>query len=693
MKILCVDDNKDNLYLIESVFTPLGHECIKAANGEQALRILQDEDIDLIISDILMPIMDGFTLCRTIRKDENLPNIPFIFFTATYTGEQDEELARKIGADDFIVKPCEPEDFVKRVQKVMDKVSCVPNDIKCDIEDEKTVLKLYNDRLVRKLEQKMLETEEEIKQHKQTMAALQRSEELLKTTQALGKLGGWEYDVLNETMYWTEEMYRLHDLDPNSDDNSNLMANSIKGFPEDKRQELLKAMDRIKKYGESFEMDSWYTTQKNRKIYIRAAAIPEIVDGKLVKVIGTCQDLTEAKQAEMAKHELEEQLRQAQKMDSIGQLAGGVAHDFNNILTVILGYAEEILSNLHSNDPLREDINEILNAGLRASSLTRQLLTFSRKQVIKPQLVDINSCITNLYKMLMRLIGEDIDFELSLGEDLPYIWADIGQIEQVIMNLVINAREAMQMGGKLTITTFDFRTTKEFRAKHPLIDKDHYLVLKVQDTGCGMDAATKEHIFEPFFTTKGPGKGHGTGLGLPTVYGIVLQAGGHINVESKPGRGTTFVIMIPASEEKPDSQDKDSNLKTTQGKSELVLIVEDDSSILDLTGKIISKMGYRISLAESADRALEMIENEGMRPRVLITDAVMPGLSGIELATIIRVKYPEIGIIIMSGYAGDVVAKYGEVQPDIPLIQKPFSRTDMAKLIQKVVEDTAQQQP
>jgi len=395
----------------------------------------------------------------------------------------------------------------------------------------------------------------------------------------------------------------------------------------------------------------------------------------------------------MAKHELEEQLRQAQKMDSIGQLAGGVAHDFNNILTVILGYAEEILSNLHSNDPLREDINEILNAGLRASSLTRQLLTFSRKQVIKPQLVDINSCITNLYKMLMRLIGEDIDFELSLGEDLPYIWADIGQIEQVIMNLVINAREAMQMGGKLTITTFDFRTTKEFRAKHPLIDKDHYLVLKVQDTGCGMDAATKEHIFEPFFTTKGPGKGHGTGLGLPTVYGIVLQAGGHINVESKPGRGTTFVIMIPASEEKPDSQDKDSNLKTTQGKSELVLIVEDDSSILDLTGKIISKMGYRISLAESADRALEMIENEGMRPRVLITDAVMPGLSGIELATIIRVKHPEIGIIIMSGYAGDVVAKYGEVQPDIPLIQKPFSRTDMAKLIQKVVEDTAQQQP
>ena len=693
MKILCVDDKTENLYMMESLLTPLGYQCIRATNGKEALDLLQDAGVDLIISDILMPVMDGFSLCRTIRKDPSLNHIPFIIFTATHTGEQDEDLARKIGADDFIVKPCEPDIFVERVQEVMESMSSENAGPNREIEDEKTVLKLYNERLVRKLEQKMVETEEEIQQRKKAMAALQRSEDILKTTQALGKLGGWEYDVQNDSMYWTEEMYHLHDADPESDDISDLVATSIKGFPDDKRQLLLRAMENMRKRAESYEIESWYTTQKGRKIYVRAAAIPETVDGKLAKVIGTFQDLTEAKQAEIAKHELEEQLRQAQKMDSIGQLAGGVAHDFNNVLTVILGYAEEILNNLHSNDPLAADINEILNAGLRASSLTRQLLTFSRKQVIKPQLVDINACITNLHKMLMRLIGEDVEFELSLGDHLPYIWADIGQIEQVIMNLVINAREAMQMGGVLTITTFEHRTNPDFRERHPFIDKEHYLVLKVQDTGCGMDAETKEHIFEPFFTTKGPGKGHGTGLGLPTVYGIVRQAGGHIHVESKPGRGTSFVIMIPASKEKPGSQMQDINPKMTQGNSELVLIVEDDNSILDLTGKIISKMGYKVSLAKSADRAMEMIEDEGLRPRILITDVVMPGLSGVELATIVRVKHPQIGIILMSGYAGDIVAKYGDIQPDIPFIQKPFSKTEMAKLIQKVMTDTANLQP
>jgi signal transduction histidine kinase len=259
--------------------------------------------------------------------------------------------------------------------------------------------------------------------------------------------------------------------------------------------------------------------------------------------MGTFQDITESKEAEIRQHELMEQLRQAQKLDSIGQLAGGVAHDFNNVLTVILGYSEEIMNKLHDQDPLRQDIQEIINAGQRASSLTRQLLTFSRKQVIKPELINLNDTITNLSKMLMRLIGEDVDFILNLGDDVPSIMADIGQIEQVIMNLVINAREAMQMGGRLTISTFKYEAEPEFRKHHRMIAGTTFAVLKVEATGCGMDKSTLEHIYEPFFTTKA--KGHGTGLGLPTVYGIVRHASGHINVDSAPGKGATFVIMLP----------------------------------------------------------------------------------------------------------------------------------------------------
>jgi len=693
MKILCVDDKTDNLYMIKSLLQPLGHQCVEAFNGEEALALLKKVHIDLIISDILMPVMDGFSLCRTIRKDEQFHNIPFIIFTATYTGEQDEELARKIGADDFIVKPCEPDIFVKRVQKALDEFKFQETKISRDIEEDSIVLKLYNERLVRKLEQKMEEMEQEVQVRKKAILDLQRSEDILKATQALGKLGGWEYNLETNSMYWTDEMYRLHDIDPGSPGCEDLAATSIKGFPEDVQNSLLKCMSNIKENGESYEIESWYTTLKGRKIYVKAAAIAEKTDDKLIKVVGTFQDLTEVKQAEMAKHDLEEQLRQAQKMDSIGQLAGGVAHDFNNVLTVILGYAEEIMNNLHSNDPLREDINEILNAGLRASSLTRQLLTFSRKQVIKPQLMNINSCITNLHKMLIRLIGEDVEFELNLADKLPYIMADIGQIEQVIMNLVINAREAMQMGGKLTITTFDHRTSPDFQSRHPLINKDHYVVLKVADTGCGMDDDTKSHIFEPFFTTKGQGKGHGTGLGLPTVYGIVRQAEGHIHVDTAPGKGANFVIMFPASVELPDTDQGTQSAPLAQGNSEEVIIVEDDTAILNLTGKIIGKMGFKVLLADSADQAMEMIEDEGMRPRLLIADVVMPGLSGVELATIIRIKHPEIGIILMSGYTGNVIARYGDLDPTIPFIQKPFSRRDMAEVIQKVIADTAELQP
>lgn len=683
MRILNVDDQADNLYLLQSLLSNDDNQIFDAKNGREALNILQENDIDLVISDILMPVMDGFALCREIRRNQKYRHIPFIVYTATYKGDQDELLARKIGADEFIIKPCEPEEFMERVNRAIAKRKINMESEPPEIQNDETVLKLYNERLVRKLEDKMLEMENEVSERKNAIDALQRSQELLQATQTLSKLGGWEYDLDTQETYWTDEMYRLHDLDKDCAPEE-LAYLSLAGYPDESKALLQQYIEDLATNGNPYNLETWYTTKGGRKIFIRASAEAKWEDGRIRRIMGTFQDITESKEAEIRQHELMEQLRQAQKLDSIGQLAGGVAHDFNNILTVILGYSEEIMNNLHDQDPLRQDIQEIINAGQRASSLTRQLLTFSRKQVIKPELINLNDTITNLSKMLMRLIGEDVDFILNLGEDVPSIMADIGQIEQVIMNLVINAREAMQMGGRLTISTFKYEAEPEFRKHHRMIAGNSFAVLKVEDTGCGMDKSTLEHIYEPFFTTKA--KGHGTGLGLPTVYGIVRQASGHINVDSAPGKGATFVIMLPATNDELQTEQKPEVQIIPEGNKELVLIVEDDPSISDLSGRMIQKMGYRVMLAESADKAIVMIEDEGLRPELVISDVVMPGLSGLELAAIIRYKHPEMKVILMSGYTEQVIMKHGEMDPNIPFLHKPFTRQELQDRITQVMQ-------
>ncbi|MDD4686932.1 MAG: response regulator [Candidatus Cloacimonetes bacterium] len=684
MRILNVDDNSDNLLLLQSLLGTNDNTFFDAKNGREALKILAEQEIDLVISDILMPIMDGFTLCKEIRSNPKLHNIPFIVFTATYTGQKDEVLARKMGADDFIVKPCEPDELVRRIDKTIKHQNSRNRLEDIQTYNDETVLKLYNERLVRKLEDKMLETENEVLERKKAIVALQRSEGILKATQSLGKLGGWEIDMQNGEVYWTEEMYRLHDIEPGSISGDDLIAASLEGYPEESRLKLQEYFQTIREKGTAYTLESWFTTQKNRKIYIRTSAIAKMENGKTTHILGIFQDISEQKNAEIKHQELMQQLRQAQKLDSIGQLAGGVAHDFNNILTVILGYSEEILNTLHQRDPIRQDIQEIASAGQRAATLTRQLLTFSRKQVIKPQLMNINEAIGNLSKMLKRLIGEDIDFVLDLGTNVPEFMADVGQIEQVIMNLVINAREAMQMGGTLTIKTFGYTADDSFCSKHPMISGKHFAVLRICDTGSGMDKETMEHIFEPFFTTKA--KGHGTGLGLPTVYGIVRQAGGNIHVESTPGKGASFVILLPATEQSLETPTAPTVPTHTTGNKELVLVVEDDPAISDLSGKIIQKMGFSVKLASSADQALVMIEDEGLRPKLVISDVVMPGLSGIELAAIIKFKHPEMKFLLMSGYTETVIAKHGDVDPKIPFLHKPFTHQELLHKIEQALE-------
>lgn len=684
MRILVVDDHEENLIMLQSLLVGHGNSVKLARNGKEALDMLQSEIPDLIISDILMPVMDGFTYCREVRKNPVYSHIPFIIYTATYTGDQDEDLARKIGADDFIVKPCEPDEFLSRIKVIVENKQKSDHSATPAGTTEHEILKLYNERLVRKLEQKMLELEKEIEAREKALEALQRNEELLKSTQALGKMGGWEYDVSSGKLFWTDELYLLHDIDPADPEASELVFRSLECFPEDSQVTIKAAIDEMIARGTPYKIESWFTSRKGRKLWVRNTAQGIFKDGKLVRANGIIQDITESKEAQTKQEELAEQLRQAQKLDTIGQLAGGVAHDFNNVLTVILGYAEDLLQNLNAQDPIYTDIQEILSAGNRASSLTRQLLTFSRKQIIQPQVMNINDAVNNLYKMLVRLIGEDIQFEIDLADDLPPILADVGNIEQVIMNLVINAREAMQLGGKLNIFSFSFDVDDMFTSQHPAMRPGRYAILKVTDTGTGMTKEIKERIFEPFYTTKGVGRG--TGLGLATVYGIVRQAGGFINVDTAPGKGTSFVIMIPAVEAEIKASDSTRKTGDTMGHSEQVLVVEDDPAISELTSKIIEKLGYQVRNTDSADKAMAMIEDEGFHPDLLVTDVVMPGLSGLELAAILRFKYPSMKFLLMSGYTESVISRHGDLDPNLPFIQKPFTRNDLAEKIRLALE-------
>ncbi|MDD3534710.1 MAG: response regulator [Candidatus Cloacimonetes bacterium] len=675
MKILIVDDRADCLQDLANILQTGEYEIVSAANGLEALDIVKSETIDLIISDILMPGMDGYALCRTLKRDESLKHIPFIIYTATYTGEQDQDLAMRSGANAYILKPCEPQKLLETISRlVMESPGAGGKELEKP-SDNQEVLELYNQRLVRKLEQKMLELEAEVKEHKNTLEALQLSESLLKNTQEIGKLGGWTLDMRSKNMYWTDEMYRIHDLEPGTCTMETLYNVTLEYVEEAQREKLKALKDELLSVGTPFQFESWFITPKGNNKYIRFNAQAKQEAGVVTRVQGILQDLSEQKYAQEEQEELEAQLRQAQKLESIGQLAGGVAHDFNNVLTVILGYAEEIMNKLLPQDPIYHDIQEILNAGARASTLARQLLTFSRKQSINPQYISINEIVQNLSKMLLRILSESIEIILDLEETPGLIYADVVQMEQVIVNLAINARDAMPEGGKLKIESFRIDATPAFLAQHPSIKAGSYVALKISDTGQGIPREHLSQVFEPFFTTKE--RGHGTGLGLPTVYGIIRQANGYLTINSEIGVGTNFIILLPLAEGKTKSGEKTAAPASRALKDELILILEDDPTICDLTARMAAKSGYRVSTANRADKALQLIFEDGLKPDLVIADVVMPGMNGLEFASVLHKKRPEIKILLMSGYAESVLDKIGTRNPDFPFLQKPFTRKEL----------------
>jgi two-component system cell cycle sensor histidine kinase/response regulator CckA len=393
--------------------------------------------------------------------------------------------------------------------------------------------------------------------------------------------------------------------------------------------------------------------------------------------IAVFRDVTE-------QHRLERQLNQAQKMEAVGQLAGGVAHDFNNLLAVITGYGELVLQHFKAGDTGHDDVGQLLAASQRAAQLTKQLLAFSRRQIVQPKILELNGIVANVEKMLRRVIGEDIDLKTVLAPDLASVRADSGQIEQVIINLTVNARDAMPHGGKLTIETANVTLDADYLDANSRVKPGDFVLLAVSDTGTGMDSETQGHIFEPFFTTKEPGKG--TGLGLATVYGIVQQMDGHIWLYSEVDHGTTFKIYLPRVEGSEAVAHARRTISPATA-SATILLVEDDDAVRQVTARMLKNRGYSVFEARGAKDARAICAEHGAELDLLLTDIVMPETSGPKLADELTGLHPRLRVLFMSGYSGAAVARHGALPEGVAYLEKPFTASSLASKVADALEE------
>jgi nitrogen-specific signal transduction histidine kinase len=406
-------------------------------------------------------------------------------------------------------------------------------------------------------------------------------------------------------------------------------------------------------------------------------------EGKPIGFRGISRDATERKRAEEEKVALVDQLRQSQKMEAIGRLAGGVAHDFNNLLTVIKGYCQLSLAEMKESTPIRDALEVINKATEKAADLTRQLLAFSRRQIMEVRVLDLNALLQNLDKMLRRIIGEDIELVTLLGEDLGRVKADPGQIEQVVMNLAVNAKDAMSKGGKLIIETANAELDEAYAHAHVAVTPGRYVMIAVSDTGTGMTPEVRDRVFEPFFTTKGKGKG--TGLGLSTVYGIVKQSNGNIWVYSEPGKGTAFKIFLPRVDEPAEKLKGQETGEELPRGSETVLVVEDDKEVRNLAVRILKRQGYTVLDGSYGDQAFNVCRQHKGPIHLLLTDVVMPGMDGRAISESLSQLHPEMKVLYMSGYTGDAIVRHGILIEGINYIQKPFTVEELVRKVREVI--------
>ena len=617
-------------------------------------RLARPPVYDVGLIDLRMPDQSGLDFVREAQQ-RRLPLPPFIMISGM--GDEAAAIASlKLGAADYVAKR---EGYLDQLQYTMERA-------------------IAYDRLARLSEQLRAELSERTR----VEDALRESEarfrdiferstvgkaltgpdgKLLKVNQAFADMLGYSIEEMQQLT--VAEITHLDDLAEGQECLRSLLAGERMSCRVEKR----------------------YKHRDGHLVYAdMSATLLSNPQGAPSCVLASIVDVSERRHVEGEREKLEAQFRQAQRMESIGRLAGGIAHDFNNLLSVILCGTEFAMERARDDDRIRDELLEVHKAGTRAAVLTRQLLAFSRKQVLQPSFLNMNQIAAGVEKMLRRILGEDIDFVQVLAPDLGVVWADPGQVEQVLMNLVVNARDAMPDGGKLTLETSNLEVDEEYSASHLDIKPGPFVQFAVTDTGCGMDDMTKARIFEPFFTTKEIGKG--TGLGLSTVYGIVKQSGGNIGVYSEPGHGTTFRIYLPRVQPAGAAAQATPAITTRTTGAETILVVEDDAAIRSIAKRILGSAGYAVLTATSAAEALLLFDSHQGKIHLLLTDVVMPQMGGRALAERMAVSHSGIKVLYMSGYTDDAIAHHGTLDPGTHFIAKPFSVADLTRKVRETLD-------
>jgi len=694
-EILIVEDSRTQAEELRHILESSEYRIHVAFSGREALEYLGTHAPSAVISDIVMPEMNGFELCRRIKKDPRLQGMPVILLTSL-SDTDDVIRGLECGADNFITKPVESQYLLSRIQGVL------LNRHLYDLDRSQLGLEVFfagrkhfinSNRL--QILSLLLSTYDNAVKVNQQLAAAQAELQTLNAE--------LETKVRERTRELTESetrYRRFFEEDLSGDmitttDGTILACNPafvrIFGFssieealacnvaslymnPKDRETFLarLREKGRIEGYEQVFRR------RDGKPVYALENAVGKFdTSGTLEQVDLYIFDITKLKL-------MEEKLVQAQKMEAIGRLAGGIAHDFNNMLMVIQGFTDFVVKNTPQESPNQRYLAEVRKATDRAASLTKQLLAFSRKQMLQVEVFNLNQLIEDTAKMLRRLIGEDVRLEISLAADLPNVRADRSQIVQILMNLAINARDAMPTGGALVIETALGELTEAQQKEMPYVKPGRYALMKVRDTGCGMDAETLDHLFEPFFTTKANGKG--TGLGLATVYGIVKQTGGYIWCVSEPGKGTEFSIYLPVSSEAPQQAAPIAQEIPLEG-HETILLVEDEEMVRGITTQILRESGYTVLEAPNGREAVELFGRLERKPELIISDIVMPKMYGTEMAERVRAQQPKIKVIFMSGYADQRAKELIRFATHSAYLQKPVQPTALLTAVRRVLDE------
>lgn len=631
LRALIIEDSETDAELLLLALARADHDVVSVrVQTAAALRQALLSEWDVALSDYSMPGFGAIEALRIIR--ETGQDLPFIIISGTI-GEETAVLALQAGADDFLVKGA-----LGRLSSAIERSR-----------------RAQRARAAQHVAERALRESEE------------RYRRIVETTNE----GVWQLDEKTRTTFVNERMATLLGYTPEQ-----LLGVSMLEFVHEDSRSAVKAGITSRGRSASSQLEARFVRSDGKDLWALLDSTPIFEGSGYAGALAMVMDVSQRKR-------LEDQLRQAQKMEAIGNLAGGVAHDFNNILSVILGYAEMILEGLKPGDPLRDDLEELNRASERARDLTAQLLAFSRRQILEPRTLDLNRVLSGLESMLRRLLREDIELSFLTSQDIGTVRADSGQIEQIVINLLVNARDAIHDGGKISIETGNVDLDAEYAAAHHDVTPGRYVMLAVSDTGVGMDATVQERIFEPFFTTKE--QDHGTGLGLATVFGIVKQSGGHIWVYSELGEGSTFKIYFPRTQGQVDTAPTPQTPTTLHG-TETILIVEDQDQLRTMMRVALRRHGYNVLDAPNAGEALLVCEKYAAKIHLLLTDVVMPRMSGRQLAERLAPLRPDMLVLYLSGYTENTIVHHGVLDAGVSFLQKPITPEVLARKVRQLLD-------